>query len=208
MATLILRPASDSSLDHICSSGFSGYNLINESTSDNDSTYIYQTISSTSNSTINSTFGLSKSSLSNIKITSVKIVMVAKDSDSDITSSASVVLKQNNTTIATASASSLGTSYSTYTGTGNLSSLDNLTVTITSSGYKSSSKDDNGYIRITQVYVEIIYEETQAGTGLYMKSNGSYAEVQKVYKRINGVYVKQTDISSLFSTSAKYKKGN
>lgn len=208
MATLILRPASDSSLNHSCSSGSSGYSLINESTSDNDSTYIYQTISSTSNSTINSTFGLSKSSLSNIKITSVKIVMVAKDSDSDITSSASAVLKQNNTTIATASASSLGTSYSTHTGAGNLSSLDNLTVVVNSSGYKSSSKDDNGYVRITQVYVEIIYEETQAGTGLYMKSNGSYAEVKKVYKKINGVYVEQTNISSLFNTSTKYKKGN
>ena len=208
MATLILRPVSDSSLNHSCSSGYNGYSLINEETSDNDSTYIYQTISSTSNSTINSTFGLSKSSLSNIKITSVKIVMVAKDSDSYVTSSASAALKQNNITIATASASSLGTSYSTYTGTGNLSSLDNLTVTITSSGYKSSSKDNSGYVRITQVYIEITYEEVQAGTGLYMKSNGSYAEVQRVYKKINGVYVEQTDISSLFSTSTKYKKGN
>jgi len=31
MATLILRPASDSSLRHSCSSGSSGYSLINES---------------------------------------------------------------------------------------------------------------------------------------------------------------------------------
>lgn len=91
MATLILRPASDSSLRHSCSSGSSGYSLINESTSDSDSTYIYQTISSTSSETMNSTFGLSESSLSNIKVTSAKIVMVAKDSDSNVTSSASAV---------------------------------------------------------------------------------------------------------------------
>lgn len=86
--------------------------------------------------------------------------------------------------------------------------MDNLTVVVTSSGYKSSSKDSSGYVRITQVYVEITYEEIETGTGLYMKSNGSYAEVQKVYKKVNGVYVEQTDISSLFSTSTKYKKGN
>lgn len=43
-----------------------------------------------------------------------------------------------------------------------------------------------------------------AGTGLYVKSNGIYAEVQRVYKKINGTYVEQTDIASIMNTNTKY----
>ena len=42
------------------------------------------------------------------------------------------------------------------------------------------------------------------GTGLYVKSNGTYSEVQRVYKKINGIYVKQTDITSIMDTNTKY----
>ena len=43
-----------------------------------------------------------------------------------------------------------------------------------------------------------------AGTGLYVKSNGTYAEVQHVYKKINGIYVEQTDIASIMDPNTKY----
>ena len=43
-----------------------------------------------------------------------------------------------------------------------------------------------------------------AGTGLYVKSNGTYAEVQRVYKKVNGIYVEQTDIASIMDTNTKY----
>ena len=42
------------------------------------------------------------------------------------------------------------------------------------------------------------------GTGLYVKSNGTYAEVQRVYKKVNGVYVEQTDIASIMDPNTKY----
>ena len=42
------------------------------------------------------------------------------------------------------------------------------------------------------------------GTGLYVKSNGTYAEVQRVYKKINGTYVEQTDIASIMDPNTKY----
>ena len=44
MATLILRPINDRSLKHSCSSGSSGYAMISESSADDDSTYIYQSV--------------------------------------------------------------------------------------------------------------------------------------------------------------------
>ena len=43
-----------------------------------------------------------------------------------------------------------------------------------------------------------------SGTGLYVKSNGTYAEVQRVYKKISGIYVEQTDIASIMDTNTKY----
>ena len=46
--------------------------------------------------------------------------------------------------------------------------------------------------------------KSAAGTGLYVKSNGTYAEVQHVYKKINGIYVEQTDITSIMDTNTKY----
>ena len=46
--------------------------------------------------------------------------------------------------------------------------------------------------------------KSAAGTGLYVKSNGTYAEVQRVYKKINGIYVEQTDIASIMDTNTKY----
>lgn len=42
------------------------------------------------------------------------------------------------------------------------------------------------------------------GTGLYVRTDGSYAEVQAVYKKINGVYVRQTDIAGLLDAGMQY----
>ena len=46
--------------------------------------------------------------------------------------------------------------------------------------------------------------KSAAGTGLYVKSNGTHSEVQRVYKKINGIYVEQTDIASIMDTNTKY----
>ena len=46
--------------------------------------------------------------------------------------------------------------------------------------------------------------KSAAGTGLYVKRNGTYAEVQRVYKKVNGIYVEQTDIASIMDTNTKY----
>ena len=46
--------------------------------------------------------------------------------------------------------------------------------------------------------------KSATGTGLYVKSKGTYSEVQRVYKKINGIYVEQTDITSIMDTNTKY----
>lgn len=42
------------------------------------------------------------------------------------------------------------------------------------------------------------------GTGLYVRTGGSYAEVQAVYRRVDGRYVEQTDIAGLLDTDVRY----
>lgn len=40
----------------------------------------------------------------------------------------------------------------------------------------------------------------------YIKDNGSWKQVTTVYKKINGVWVEQTDLASLFDTNMNYLK--
>jgi hypothetical protein len=163
MASVILRPSSDSSVSHSKSTGSNGYALINEATSDGDSTYIYQSLTSTSRSTVTSTFGLDTSAIpTGAKINSISVSVTARDSDTDVSSSVTTNVKQNGTTVATASNSALGTSYATYTGSGTASSVSSLTLEILTTGKKDSSKDSDGYIRVTQAFVTVDYTEQSA----------------------------------------------
>lgn len=47
-----------------------------------------------------------------------------------------------------------------------------------------------------------------AAVQLYVKENGSWRTYSKVYKKINGAWVEQADISSVFNTGANYVKMN
>ena len=43
---------------------------------------------------------------------------------------------------------------------------------------------------------------------MMMKVSGAWQEVTTVYKKVNGVWVEQTELSTLFDTSTNYVKGN
>ena len=51
----------------------------------------------------------------------------------------------------------------------------------------------------TQTYLTLYAKATKivAGTEIYIKNNGSYVEAIGVYKKINGAWIKQTDIASI-----------
>lgn len=215
MATLILRPARDESIGHSYSSGDSGYAMISESSADDDSTYIYQSISSTSSSSATSKFKLTGPMPSgSFKITGAKLLVRGRSSGSG-TYSGTYKLS-----IDTSSSNlSLSTSYQDSSNTSAASSLINNTYTssnfpsvsieITTSGKKSSSKDSNFNIRITQAYLELTYEEVVEETdALYIKQNGSWVKYNKVYKKINGSWVLQSDLTSVFNQNTNYVKGN
>ena len=165
MAVVNLRPIGDITLEHKCSSGSNGYTLINEVTCDNDGTYIYQNFTSTSTSTATSSFHL-EDSPKNISISNAQICFQRRNTTSKSNNVIfSVVLKQGNTVLFSDSFSASPTK--DY-GQNNphfedqlsgVTSLSDLSLEITTSGSKSSSKNDDFQIRISQVYVHLVYTE-------------------------------------------------
>lgn len=213
MATLILRPVSDESLNHSCNSGTSGYSLISESSADDDSTYIYQTVSSTSSASVTSSFTLGGTMPSGLfKIIGATLYVRGKSS-ADYTYSGTYQLSIDSS----ASSMSLSTSYQTSSNGVATSLINNtytslnfpsLSVTITTAGEKSSSKNSNFQIRITQIYLELEYEEIVDNSIIYIKESGNWNKYSTVYKKENGVWVIQSDLVSIFDTNTNYVKGN
>lgn len=195
MATLILRPVSDESLNHSCNSGSSGYSLISESSADDDSTYIYQTVSSTSSASVTSSFTLGGTMPSGLfKITGATLYVRGRSS-ADYTYSGTYQLSIDSS----ASSMSLSTSYQTSSNTGVATSLINntytssnfpsLSVTITTAGKKSQNKNSNFQIRVTQIYLELEYEEIiEDPSAYYVKVDGRWRKVLTAYRKVNGVW--------------------
>nr|DAL08574.1 MAG TPA_asm: hypothetical protein [Caudoviricetes sp.] len=167
MATLILRPIGDLSLQHSCSAGSNGYALINEETLDNDGTYIYQTISSTSTTSATSSFKLNGFG-TNVVVQSAKILFhYCNTSPNSESAKYTCALKQNNTTLAEDTYQRGGVTTGIYDElTFNCNELanvatpvDKLTLEITTSSSKKQSKNDDFQIRVSQVYLQITYTE-------------------------------------------------
>ena len=195
MATLILRPVSDESLNHSCNSGSSGYSLISESSADDDSTYIYQTVSSTSSASVTSSFTLSGTMPSGLfKITGATLYVRGRSS-ANYTYSGTYQLSIDSS----ASSMSLSTSYQTSSSTGVATSLINntytssnfpsLSVIIVTAGKKSQSKNSNFQIRITQIYLELEYEEIiEDPSAYYVKVDGRWRKILTAYRKVNGAW--------------------
>lgn len=211
MATLILRPINDGSLKHSCSSGSSGYAMISEPTADDDSTYVYQNVSGSISASATSSFTLGGAMPSGLfKITRATLYVRGRSTGGS-TYSGTYKLSIDSS----ASSMSLSTSYQTSSSAGVATSLINntytssnfpsLSVTITTTGKKSSTKDDNFQIRVTQVYLELEYEEVIQN--IYIKESGNWNKYSAVYKKENGAWVLQSDLRSIFDTNANYIRG-
>lgn len=225
MATVILRPTADASLNHSCSSGSSGYALISEATADGDSTYIYQTIEVNDVSTTAvSIFKIGGTDVGKVKISSIQLTINAKTTKGKSSDSANLAAQL--TVNGNAGAwlnNTLSTSYGDFTKTYSASDLSindvvldsfdsaNITVQVETSGKKNAKKNDDFQNRITQVYLTVEYEPVSdtSGTGIYLKQNGAYTQAQAAYKKVSGAWVQQTDIATLKTEmqSGKYKLG-
>ena len=212
MATLILRPINDRSLKRSCSSGSSGYAMISESSADDDSTYIYQSVTDRTSTSKTSSFTLGGTMPSGqFKITKATLYVRGR-STGEYTYSGTYKLSIDSS----ASSMSLSTSYQTSSSTGVATSLINntytssnfpsLSVAITTTGKKSSTKDDNFQIRVTQVYLQLEYEEIVED--IYIKENGNWNKYSAVYKKENGIWGLQSNLTSIFDVNINYVRGN
>lgn len=52
-----------------------------------------------------------------------------------------------------------------------------------------------------------VFVEYEVGTGLYTNSNDSWVEALEVYVQVNGTVVLQSDPTTVFDATKKYKKG-
>lgn len=199
--TLIFRPSADVSINHSLSTGSDAYRLIADTTADDNSTYISQALTSTSSTTVNSTFTLTTTSqlpLYDYKITAVRLYSRAMGSTSNASGSytcyfaagtASGGSSNNSATTGSVTSGSYATTNSESTEL--LSTINNsleldrelpiFSVRISTVGTKSSGKNANdGYIRITQIYMELDYEDAvfippaeQAGVTYYSITTSS-----------------------------------
>ena len=90
-------------------------------------------------------------------------------------------------------------------GTWTREDLDNLALRFYAKrGYSGTS--NNYYIYIYGADLTIEYTSGGVTQTLKIKSNGNWADVSKVYKKENGSWIEQTELSQIFDTQKNYLK--
>ncbi len=93
------------------------------------------------------------------------------------------------------------------TGTWTREELDSLTLRFYAKrGYSGAS--NNYYISVYGADLTIEYTSGGVTQTLKIKSNGNWADVSKVYKKENGEWIEQTNLSQVFDTNINYVKEN
>lgn len=175
MSQITFRPSSDSLLNHICSTGSAGYVLINETAADDDASYIYQSVTGTSNVAVTSGFVLSGVISGYFKITSMILYVRGAQTSKSFNSSSFTA----NLFVGGSGGTSFGsgtlnsTSYTTINNTYNSSTwsalndvlfngsgnLPTISFNIETDGKRTySNKGGNYQIRITQSYLVVNYD--------------------------------------------------
>lgn len=167
--TIIIRPTSDDTRNHSLSRGSSGYSLISEEVADGDSTYIYQTVSNTTDESVTSVFNLDGGDLGqSISVKKIKLCVNGCKKDGTnpkvsfwATVSGEESLKKEETLTSSYKEFSyeltpdnfppLKENFNSFTEMG-------LQVHISTTGKKDASKDSSYQLRITQLYAQIEYE--------------------------------------------------
>ena len=176
--TLTFLPNADISVSHTKSSGSTGYSLL--TSNDDDSTYISQSLTSTSSTTVNSVFTLGVSGsmpTEYIQITAARLYSRARIGSNSETGSYRCYFAAGTTTGGSSTGAStyqsLTSSYTTIetTSTELITAINSLitntefptlSVKVATTGSKSSGKNaSNGEIRVTQVYLELDYETVE-----------------------------------------------
>ena len=74
--------------------------------------------------------------------------------------------------------------------------------------YVTTPKHDLGTADITSLTLYAKATKKASGTGIYIKQNGAFVEVNAVYKKVNGAWVQQNNPASLFNGSPSGTESN
>lgn len=220
MGTLIIRPTGTVNSAHTkYPSGTLAHDCVNDVSSDGDSTYLQQSVSSTTNTTVDSRLIFSgKLPSKNCTIKKVTVYATAKSSTTSLANRRVNYILHNISGVEEASTnikSDLTTSYSTYSKVINnaeagiesiIQSDGTITfeATVRTVGQKSSGKNaSSGTLRVTQFYFIIEYEEIIES--LLIKVNGKYEKISKMFVKENGVWV-QKDLKAWFQNMGNNSK--
>ena len=207
-----LRPSADISLGHDIypTSGTStGFDRINEEVNDGHSTHITSIVKGESGTVGSATsqFAMSGIIPDGSKCTGAKWHIVARAGDTDEVTNCTAVAGFTVDGAVYTSTISI-TDMSTYTpysadvsglpGAINTYILQNgtfpaVTLTLTSNGVSAGSGANKEYtvMEITQVYLELSYEE-QTDIGVHVKIGGTWTGATQAYKKVNGAWVEIT----------------
>ena len=179
--TTIIYPSGDLNVNHSKSSTASAaYLLINDTTPDDNTNYIYQTLSSTS-ATVTSSFNVAAdpSAIGKLYLTGVTVNSRAYVTNG--TASVQTAISINNGDYTTGATHSLSDSYTNYTDTfSGVSGLNriyesvadaNITIQVITNG-NSDAKFTTNHARITTANVTIIYSDVWTCYAYYIPGTG------------------------------------
>lgn len=208
--TFYLRPASDISIGHsLYPEDFtSAYLLINEETSDGDSTYIYDShdITASSNGICTSSFYLDDNTDVPLKdissITNVSLYLNCRTTDFDLKGTVDVIVTFDDTEFTSSMSISGETTYKPYEITfvniadsiynyiTTNNNLPQITLTIDTNLRGAASKvSSTETFRITQIYLAVEYE---AIWNVYTKNNEEWVDVIGAYKKVGNTWFEIT----------------
>lgn len=74
---------------------------------------------------------------------------------------------------------------------------------------RRNAKNTQSYYYIYGAEIDVTYEEpTPTTEKLYFKDGGTWVAASKAFKKIGGVWVEQSDLTTVFDSSTNYVKGN
>lgn len=144
----------------------------------------------------------------NVSIDNISLKYKGRINSTNYMSSASVQIAKG-TQLIGSSQSLYTTSIVTRTLTSENWSRDDLNdFRVKVSATRSRNTNNAAYVYAYGMDVTITYTEIATKEQLKIKINGNWSDVAKVYKKVNGVWVEQSDLAELFNTSTKYVKAN
>lgn len=73
---------------------------------------------------------------------------------------------------------------------------------------RRNAKGTQSYYYIVGAEIDVTYEVPVVTESLYFKDNGSWTQASKAFKKVGGVWVEQSDLTTVFNAQTNYVRGD